>query len=58
MERITGEDITQDKVERQIRENFASTLSKQNYIQAQKIKKLKQYYLGINSHILLGQFIS
>ena len=53
MERITGEGITQDKVERQIWENFTSTFSKQNDIQAQKIKKLKQYYLGINSSLRL-----
>lgn len=50
-----GEGITQDKAERWIWENFTSTLSKQNHIQAQKIKKLKQYYLGINSCLRLTQ---
>lgn len=50
---ITGEGMTQDKVKRQIWENFTFTLSKQNHTQAQKIKKLKQYYLGINSCLRL-----
>lgn len=48
MDGIAGESITQDKVEKQIWETFTSTLSKKQ-IQVQKIKKLKQYYLGINS---------
>lgn len=59
MKRVTEEGVTQDKAERQIWENFSSTLPKQSHIQEQKIKKLKQYYFGIYlAYVFLGQFIS